>query len=290
MALPLATSIAVSEPTITFTQDVASTSLPSAYPLIITPPNGKIPTQPVGSTLVQVGFLHDLNYQFVVSHGLSIAQIFDYLPQGIAYGLNASVDQIIMQSLAPYETDEYTSTVARVFVPSTDVDLLGLELHAPSSILYNNPDSSISSLFSLVDPAIPLKGALASASITSQATTSADGGTSLPNFSSTGSLSREAKLIAAIVVAVSVCTIAAVWLGGFALWRRKQSKRFQEKADKAALKADNRREGKGLLKAGANCHELSKVEGQLGVYKDMERRDELKTTEPARPAVATEFL
>ena len=290
MAPPLATSIAVSGPTSTFTQDVASTSLPSAYPLIITPPNGKIPTQPIGSTLVQVGFLRDLNYQYVVSHELSVAQIFNYLPPGIAYGLNASADQIIMQSLAPYETDNYTSTVARVFIPSADVDLLGLELHAPSSILYGNPDSSISSLFSSIDPAIPLQGPLASAPSASQATTSAAGGTSLPNFSSIGSLSRETKLIAAIVVAISVYAIAAVWLGGFALWRRKRSKRLQVEADKAALKADNGREGKGLLKARANCHELCIVKRQSGVREGIEKREEMKISDPARPPTSTGFL
>lgn len=114
---------------------------------------------PVNSTLIQLGFDYGLNYQFVVSQESSTHQIFSFLPQGLAYGLDISLDSIFMKALMPYDTSSnqgYVTTLAQAYVPSDQVNALQQALHAPAALLYQNPDSSVKTLMSMIDPTIPL--------------------------------------------------------------------------------------------------------------------------------------
>ena len=137
----------------------AATGIPSSFPKVINPPSGQIPSQPENTTLVQIGFLYPLNYEFVVMHQLSIAQIFNYLPEGIAYGLNLATQDITMQTLQPYDTTEtlgYVTTLAFAYIPTINVTTLSLDIHTPASALYNNPDESVKTLVSMINPSFPI--------------------------------------------------------------------------------------------------------------------------------------
>ncbi|KAK9337172.1 hypothetical protein LIPSTDRAFT_172049 [Lipomyces starkeyi NRRL Y-11557] len=153
-APPTAAPSSVTQPTTT------TTTAGGALPNVIAP-SGGIPTIPSDSTLVQVGFTYALNYPFIVRNPLAVAQIFDYLPKGISYGLDISINQTIMQSIQPYETagESFIVSVAMMYIPNELVNTLLLGLHTPSSQFYDNPDPSVNSLMGLIDPTIPLVAA-----------------------------------------------------------------------------------------------------------------------------------
>ena len=85
------------------------------------------------------------------------AQIFQFLPQGIAYGLSVPNDQVVMQELLPYDTTAtlgYVTCLAMAYVPSDQVNPLQLDIYTPSSQLYHNPNASVSTLMGVINPAI----------------------------------------------------------------------------------------------------------------------------------------
>ncbi|KAA8901786.1 hypothetical protein FN846DRAFT_780975 [Sphaerosporella brunnea] len=140
------------------------TALDPQLPKVITPAGG-MPEAPADMVLVRLGFLHALNYQWVVSHSVSIAQIFQFLPQGLNYGLG--VDSVTMHSLQPYDTrltKGYITTLALAFIPSQLFDELDLQRRTPGSKLLNNPESSVHTLMGLLDPTIPLRASADEAS------------------------------------------------------------------------------------------------------------------------------
>jgi hypothetical protein len=113
----------------------------------------------LNTTLIQVGFNYGLNYPFVVSTDGSASQIFTYLPQGIAYALGLSVDQIRMNSLMPYDTSKslnFITTLAQAYIPSDQVSQLQLDLHTAMSKAYSNPDAAVNALMGMINPTIPI--------------------------------------------------------------------------------------------------------------------------------------
>jgi hypothetical protein len=109
--------------------------------------------------LIQVGFNYSLNYEFVVANSNSSAQIFMYLPMGLAYGLSIKEDQVTMNSLYPYDTQNtlgFITTLATAWIPSNMVDTLQQSLHQSLSLLYENPDPSVYQLMQYINPTIPL--------------------------------------------------------------------------------------------------------------------------------------
>ena len=136
----------------------APTGISPSLPKVITNPNGTV-TQPDNTTLVQIGFLCPLNYDFVVANSKSSAQIFAWLPLGLADGLGLQDNQVIIHTLVPLNTAAKMScitTLALTYIPSSMVQTLSLDLNIPTSSIYNNNDPSIASLMSLINPAIPL--------------------------------------------------------------------------------------------------------------------------------------
>lgn len=135
------------------------TGIPSALPKIVQNPlSSSTPAQPVDTTEVQIGFQWALNYPFVVSHPLSTSQIFTYLPIGIADGLRLKPEQITVKNLLPLDTTaelQFITTVARIFIPTSMVDTLRVDLGIPISPLYQNPDESVNTLMNYINPAIP---------------------------------------------------------------------------------------------------------------------------------------
>lgn len=135
------------------------TGIPSALPKIVQNPlSSSTPQQPEDTTEVQIGFQWALNYPFVVSHPLSTTQIFTYLPIGIAEGLGLKPEQIVVKNLLPLDTTaslQFITTVGRVFIPTSMVDTLRIDLGIPVSPIYQNKDESVNTLMNYINPAIP---------------------------------------------------------------------------------------------------------------------------------------
>jgi hypothetical protein len=154
------TIIAQSSATLSTGQNQAPvpTGINPNLPKIITNPNSSA-TPPEGMSPVQLGFVFQLNYPFVVSNPLSSAQIFLYLPQGVAGGLQLDPDHFILHCLYPLDTTArmgFVTTAAMAYIPSNMIDTLRLNLGTPSSPLYNNADVTVNTLTSYLNPAIPL--------------------------------------------------------------------------------------------------------------------------------------
>jgi len=123
-------------------------------PRVIQPPGG-IPVAPNDTALVQVGFNYGLNYPFVSTTPGSANQIFEFLPQGIAYGLGITSDQVVMHALEPYDTTKdlgYITTLALFNLPSDVVNQMAVELHTPVSKLYQHPNPSVQTLMGMINP------------------------------------------------------------------------------------------------------------------------------------------
>ena len=134
------------------------TGLPTGVPLVLYPPSGQV-KRPVNSDLIQIGFLYPLNYDFVWQNPESQQQIFKYLPMGIAWGLQIDIDNVTMQSLRAWDTTQdlhYITTLALAWVPSGQVDSLGLLVHTPTSRFYHTPDNSTNTLLSIINIALPI--------------------------------------------------------------------------------------------------------------------------------------
>lgn len=118
-----------------------------------------MPEKPDNSTLIQIGFLYGLNYEFVVNSSTAVAQIFTYLPVGVTNGLDIPKPEMVMQYLQPYNTIKtagYITTLAMAYVPTEQLDQLSIDLPNPRSALYTEGDASVKTLMSMVDPSIPL--------------------------------------------------------------------------------------------------------------------------------------
>lgn len=90
---------------------------------------------------------------------VSSAQILKFLPIGIADGLGLDQSEVQIQSLVPYNTMaqlDFITTTALVFIPSTLVDTLSLDLHTPTAPIYNSNDTSVNTLMGYINPVIPI--------------------------------------------------------------------------------------------------------------------------------------
>jgi hypothetical protein len=109
--------------------------------------------------LIQIGFNGQLRYSFVATTPLSSSQIFLYVPQGLIYALEVLGKDISMFQIQPYDNSAstgYIATVALVYIPTDKVDTLRKLLRSPLSRLYQQPNESVKTLFSMIDPSIPL--------------------------------------------------------------------------------------------------------------------------------------
>lgn len=140
----------------------ATTTQPTAtsteIPQVIAPAGG-IPAAPQNSTLIQLGFNHLLPYPFVATMASSSSQILYYTPLGLEYALQIPGTQVVPYLIRPYDTSKtlgYVTTLVQLYIPSDQVDPLALQLHAPESRLFQQQDPSIKTLFSMINPEIPL--------------------------------------------------------------------------------------------------------------------------------------
>ncbi|KAK9452787.1 hypothetical protein V1511DRAFT_463800 [Dipodascopsis uninucleata] len=160
-----------------------TSSTAAALPNVIAP-SGGIPSAPADSSLIQIGFTYGFNYPFIVENPLAVAQIFEYLPIGIADGLNVSADDLVMQSIVPYQVNggSYIASIARLYVPTDLVNTLAVYIHLPTSPIYNTDSEQVNSFMNMIDPTISL-----SATSTSGAGDSSEDGTDGSGTSNGGS-------------------------------------------------------------------------------------------------------
>lgn len=117
----------------------------------------------------------------MVSSSVAVAQIFSYLPPGVAHGLGVDASDMVMQYLQPYNTLSslgYITTLAMAYIPADMVDPLSVALLNPNSALYTNTNPSVQTLMSMIDPSIPVL-----------AGTSMSGGTAVNNAGAAASAS-----------------------------------------------------------------------------------------------------
>lgn len=140
-------------------------------------------SQPDGYTLITIGFKKSLNYPFVVSHPVSSAQLFSYLPNVLNYPFNYTFSDVQVYQLVPLKSSsrDYLITVAKVYFPSEQVEVLQKLISNTATNLYSNSNPTEKSLASLIDPTIPLTGIIGD---TDSTNSSSDDGTSTDSDSS----------------------------------------------------------------------------------------------------------
>ncbi|KAK4995786.1 hypothetical protein LTR66_004470 [Elasticomyces elasticus] len=209
-------------------------------PQIIQPPGG-MPKAPLNTSLIQIGFDYSLNYDFVAANSQSADQIFTFLPQGLAYALNVGLDNVTMHALQPFDTSKtlgYITTIALAYIPRNMVDQLQLDLHTPVSSMYNNPSPPVKTLFSMINPSIPVLAgatmngvALSGTNENSSPTTSAAAGNGAPMGGDSGKSSPVRST--SVGIGVGVAAGAAVYAAAMVyLARRYRNKKARhERAD-----------------------------------------------------------
>lgn len=156
MTFPTTIMVATSPTAASGSHTQTPQGLPTGLPVAISP-NAGVPEAPVGSELIQIAFSYPLNYPFVLKNPVSQAQIFEWLPTGISYGLNIPNDTVIMQQLKSYDTSDsldYVTTLAMVYIPKNFVDSLQLALRTGVSKVYNTNDPSVNTLMSYINTQI----------------------------------------------------------------------------------------------------------------------------------------
>lgn len=214
----------------------SSNSIPTSVPRVILPDNQN-PDQapPADTTLIEIGFFFPLNYVFVAQNPVAAAQIFKFLPQALANGGGFSVDKVMVSKLIPDDTMDlwgYVTTIAQVYYPSTLVQTLQMDLWAPNSGIYNNQDSIVRNLTSVINPKIDIYGNIDGDGSPPAGSGSSDSSTGSNNdpfdnsSSGSGSTSSKQKAMAAgiAVGAVGLCAMygAAMFIVARRYKRKKQ--------------------------------------------------------------------
>ncbi|CEJ90097.1 hypothetical protein VHEMI05902 [[Torrubiella] hemipterigena] len=143
------------------TSSETKSALPTDVPKNIVPPSGDDSNKPPpkGTVAIQIGFLFQLNYNFVSTNADAAAQIFNYLPPALAGVAGISADKVPVTKLVPFDTRRdlgYITTLAKVNWPESQLDALKNALWEPSSALYNNEQGIVRSLTAIINPKIPL--------------------------------------------------------------------------------------------------------------------------------------
>jgi hypothetical protein len=209
--------------------------------------------------------LFPLNYQFVVDHAVSSGQIFMWLPQGVADGLGLQVEQVVMHSLVPLDTTAqlgYITTLAMAYVPENMINALALDLHVPTSALYNNPVASVNTLMNFIDPSIPLTpgstltGSEATGPGNAAAPTTATPNGGLFNSNTQGKQSSSAVKSTAGIATGVVGAAAAYGAAMFFIARRYKKRRQSHRRSSSVLfggPPEMMQSGSPALMGGANA-------------------------------------
>ncbi|KAH6676511.1 hypothetical protein B0J14DRAFT_455312, partial [Halenospora varia] len=194
---------------------------------------------------------------------ISTAQIFKYLPIGIAEGLKLKPEQVRLNSLGPLDTTVqmgYLTTLAMAYIPTNMVDTLGLDIRTPLSGLYQNSDPSVNTLMSYINPAIPLTpGSTLGGSTTgtgsgssSTSTTPAGNG----GIFNTDDQKQSAK-VSGTTAGIAVAAIGGAAAYGAAMFlvarRYKRRKTSHRRSSSIMSPSEMRQSGSPALMGGANA-------------------------------------
>lgn len=108
-------------------------------------------TDTKGMTLIRVGFLKPLNYNFVANNMAAAAQIFALLPDALALSHTKVAAQGEVIDLRPRKTSGYISTMARLYYPEDMLDNLRLDVGSPNSELHTTKNETLRELTALID-------------------------------------------------------------------------------------------------------------------------------------------
>ncbi|KAI1142410.1 hypothetical protein F5Y05DRAFT_225568 [Hypoxylon sp. FL0543] len=154
--LPTTIIIQPSTSTISTGGQPTATGIPTSLPKAITPWT-EPPEQPKDTTLIQISFLYGENYQHLVDQPLAASQMFNLLPQGLAYGGGFETERVVMYNIRPYDTIArlgYITSQAMVWYPTEGISKLSDDIGYPTTPLYNHPDPLVRNLTSQINPAI----------------------------------------------------------------------------------------------------------------------------------------
>jgi hypothetical protein len=210
---------------------------------------------------VQIGLLFPLNFNFVVNNPMSSAQIFEYMPIGLADGLTLHQEQVIMHSLYPINTTQtmgFVTTGCMAYIPTNMVSSLGLDLHNPVAAIYNNADPSVNTLMGYINPAIPLiPGSGDSSSGTGT------GSSSSPSSSAGGNngvfnpdAQNQSPAVSGTTAGIAVGAIGGCAAYGVAMFliarRYKKRKLGHRRSSSIMSRSEMRQSGSPALMGGAN--------------------------------------
>lgn len=160
----------------------------------------------------------------MVSHSISSAQIFDYLPQVLKFPFNENpqLSEVMVNRIVPFGSLDvnYIISVAEVYFPADVVDTLLLLLGDTSSKLYQNKDATTNMLAQLIDIRIPLTGLNTAARPT--AAPQSDNG----SVGSSDSKTLNSGVVAGIAVGASIGSLAYMSLMVL-LFRRYKKKNIE---------------------------------------------------------------
>ncbi|KAE8443509.1 hypothetical protein EG329_001821 [Mollisiaceae sp. DMI_Dod_QoI] len=263
MWLPTTIIAASSAQLATGVSSSAPTGVPTNLPKVISNPNATV--APPETTLIQVGFLYPLNYDFVVGNPLSSAQIFQYLPEGIANGLGLNPNMVVMKSLIPMDTTQqlgFITTLAQMYIPSNMVSTLSLDLHIPTAAIYNNEDQSVNTLVNYINPAIPIlsgstlgtTGASGTGSGSAATSSSASSNNNNVFDPQTGTTSTKVSGTTAGIALAAIGGSAAYGVAMFLVARRyKRRKQSHRRSSSVTNPSEMRQSGSPALMGGAGA-------------------------------------
>lgn len=177
-----------------------------------------------------------------------MAQIFTYMPPGVAYGLNIDQSKVVMQYLQPYNTLStlgYITTLAMAYIPAETVDELSLLLLNPNSALYANPNPSVRTLMSMLDPSIPvLAGASINGGTSVNSATAAGTSSTTPNSQGAPDDANSSSPVVGKSVGIGVGVVAGAAIYGAAMFyvaRRYKRKKSSHQRSSSVLSGNNNR-------------------------------------------------
>ncbi|GKU11345.1 unnamed protein product [Fusarium langsethiae] len=212
------------------TETSTSTGLPANIPRVILPndPNKPIPE---GSRAIQIGFLFPFNYKFLARNTVAAAQLFKYLPKGLADAGGFSKDRILIEKIVPMDTQSqwgYITALAKIHYPENMLDSLQADLMTPNSLLYNNDLEIVRNLTSVINNKIDIFGNTDNGASSDSGDSDDSGSGGNDGFGNSGEGDKSAKQkattagIAVGAVGLSVMYGAAMFLVARRYKRKKQ--------------------------------------------------------------------
>lgn len=90
---------------------------------------------------------------------MAAAQLFQHLPEALAFAGGFDKSKSVMHSIVPYDTINtlgYITSQALVYHPTDQIAKLQVDVRTPSSKLYNNPQAIVYNLTAEINPAIDI--------------------------------------------------------------------------------------------------------------------------------------